>query len=454
MASGGRIADASVGSPPFTRLALFAMLWACATLFHLGGARFAHRNAVLVLAALLVIAFPRSTVGFLAFLCVQAFVILTGDPVRGNHWLFSLFVSLTILTAAAVTWLRGPLRAPPNADALLDSFAPVVRAEVLLLYAFAVLHKLNHGFLDPAWSCAVVLAPSVPPWVAIAGGLGVEAAIFLLLAIPRSRNWGVLLGGLFHTYLGATTFSDFSSMVLALYVLFMPADLLSRAQSLMSRHPRLRLLARAHLALILLATGCVLAAWVLAVATPRSIFEVVWLPYALALLTTFLVVGRPWAPRVVVSGTGHVPWPPWLMTAVVAFNGLCPYLGLKTECTFSMFSNLRTEGGVSNHLLVPATWQVAPYQRDLVTVKSSSDLAFWEYAESRVPYLQLRDAVSSLARGGARDLRLTYVRAGVTVKLSRAEEDPELSRPLPWAAHTFMRFRLVPPEGAPDMCEH
>jgi hypothetical protein len=63
----------------------------------------------------------------------------------------------------------------------------------------------------------------------------------------------------------------------------------------------------------------------------------------------------------------------WLMPFVVFINGLSPYLGLKTESSYSMFSNLRTEGGISNHYLVPASFQIFDFQKEYVQLISSSD---------------------------------------------------------------------------------
>ena len=52
-----------------------------------------------------------------------------------------------------------------------------------------------------------------------------------------------------------------------------------------------------------------------------------------------------------------------LLPVLVVLNGSSPYLGLKTETSFAMFSNLRTIGGLSNHLLVGAGVQVFDYQK-------------------------------------------------------------------------------------------
>ena len=53
----------------------------------------------------------------------------------------------------------------------------------------------------------------------------------------------------------------------------------------------------------------------------------------------------------------------------VVFLGLTPYLGLMTTSNFSMFSNLRTEGVNSNHLLLSNNpLKIFNYQEDLVRV--------------------------------------------------------------------------------------
>ena len=63
------------------------------------------------------------------------------------------------------------------------------------------------------------------------------------------------------------------------------------------------------------------------------------------------------------------------MPALVVANGLTPYLELKTGFGWNMYSNLRTVAGETNHLLVPATWDLTGLQSDRVSVISSSDPA-------------------------------------------------------------------------------
>jgi hypothetical protein len=119
-----------------------------------------------------------------------------------------------------------------------------------------------------------------------------------------------------------------------------------------------------------------------------------------------------------------------------------------------MYSNLRTEGGTSNHLVLPSALQVFGQERDLVTIVSSSDRVlallarrqwygsnyFYTYiagnedldpAEApvwKLPFASLRLRVSDLARQGARGVRVTYDRGGRRYATENAERDPTLAR--------------------------
>src|SRR5690606_38333670 len=71
-----------------------------------------------------------------------------------------------------------------------------------------------------------------------------------------------------------------------------------------------------------------------------------------------------------------------VLPVIVFLNGASPYLGLKTENSYSMFSNLRTEGGETNHYLVPASVQIFDYQANLVEIVSSTDESLQRLVEA------------------------------------------------------------------------
>lgn len=55
-----------------------------------------------------------------------------------------------------------------------------------------------------------------------------------------------------------------------------------------------------------------------------------------------------------------------------ALNGASPYLGLKTQATWSMFSNLSVECGSTNHLFIPASAMLFRYTSECVTVTKTN----------------------------------------------------------------------------------
>ena len=57
-----------------------------------------------------------------------------------------------------------------------------------------------------------------------------------------------------------------------------------------------------------------------------------------------------------------------MIPLVFFLNGISPYLGLKTEGSISMFSNLHVEGRTTNHFLhavIPGFWN---YSDEVITV--------------------------------------------------------------------------------------
>ncbi len=213
----------------------FRCLWGVATLFHLAhsdlfGTRFHYILMSLVAVWIL---FKPATGLFLLLISLQLLDAFDNMPVTSNHWLFTAFVNITILQALLYHVVKNK-SFRVDESRWLETFAPVVRIEVLVLYFYAVFHKINAGFFTPASSCATDLLKAqhldavipLSPAVYMANAyftLFVEAAIPILLCFRKTRNPGILLGVVFHFILAYSTYNaffDFSSMVFALYALF------------------------------------------------------------------------------------------------------------------------------------------------------------------------------------------------------------------------------------------
>jgi hypothetical protein len=472
-------------SPQQRSLGLFAALLALATLFETREAvlRLQHTanpstfsQTVGFVAALWLLLRPGSIPRLLGFCAVHAAMIATMLPRTPNHWVLALAIDATFLLTAVRLRLAGQVATPA---ALHRVAVPLVRLEVLALYVWAVFHKLNLDFFDRDLSCASVqlfrlrhLFPVLPAdaWVRVAaiwGTLAVEAAIPALLAPRRTRLLGVALAAGFHFVLGFL-YTGFSATLLAWFALFVPAATLADVDGAALRR-------RAGGALAGFAG--VWGALQLAPGETRLSAEgLAWLLYGLFWLAVLAPCLRnPAAPDP--PPAFAVPYPALLaLPLLVLANGANPYLGLKNVQAFSMFSNLRTEGGASNHLLIPAAWQLFDWQRDLVTIHSSSDGVLAELTEARryihffsttvhptghpaldgppprwrLPFVALRARVAHFAREGRTGLRLRFERGGVIREVENAEADPELSGQ-PWLVGKLFLLRAVP-EGPRGLC--
>lgn len=479
-------------------LAIFGFLWGMYALLHLTFTyfrwfRFSGVEPVLggamYIAALALILRPGE-VGRLAILAV-CWVAYKGYllPDIANHELLTVLINLTLLLAIGYRALRreagGGLAAAVYADV-----APLLRIELLLLYFYVVLHKLNGDFLNPSSSCGWSLYTQIADdltflprwswlqWPMVLGTLVIEAAIPVMLVWPRTRRAGLVLGVAFHMLLSLHSnlyIASFTSMLLALYSLFLPSAALERltiadrAQG--TAWARQVMTAAAVVALILGGAG---AAAFAAQGAPLDRTELIrtlhrhgpeaarwlWFAWAVAcMLVLGSVLKSGWPRSVPTAATLLRPrFTPALAVPVIVFlNGLCPYIGLKTESSFAMYSNLRTEGGRTNHLFMPVRFRLADYQEQLATVVDSSDRQLKRLAElgERLPLFELHRRVyrakdpsffvafeykgreHRMTAGGQTDLALSSI-TGAESRLARK----------------LLHFRSVPPEGAPCSCRH
>jgi hypothetical protein len=446
-------------------LALFAVGWALTTLFHVWGPSgaafelFTHRStlglwqAIAGAVAVAVLLRPRSIPLLAALATLGPITLWYEMPVAGSHWVLAGIVDVALLLA---------LLAGRGRDRLESTFVPLARVVVIGFYFFAAFAKLNHSFFTPSASCGnyyfdelagslrLSVHSATAGWWSHLVPLGVaaiELSIPILLCIRRTRHAGVVVGLLFHGVIAfdqTHQFSDFSSVLVPLFVLFLPA---SFARNAMERlRDEVRLVVAAVCALLLLVQ------W--QQGTTRLFRDglgwawVIYIAVVVALVIQFLR-DRPAPIERPMSFSGHGV-PRWLVIVplLVLITGLSPYLELRTAYAFNMYSNLQTADGESNHFLVTRTLPLTDFQSDLVRVTSSTDRGLREYVGTfDLPFLQLREYLSRHPSAS-----LTYVRAGVEHTVAHASDDPALVEPVPaWESKLFA-FRSIDQTG-PTECQ-
>ena len=142
-----------------------------------------------------------------------------------------------------------------------------------------------------------------------------------------------------------------------------------------------------------------------------------------------------------------------MIPLVVLLNGLSPYVGLKTETSWAMYSNLRTEVR-PNHLIVPASAKVFGYQDDLVEIVVSSLPALEEYARSKAQLTFFE--FQRLCGSATRDFTVSYRRndaSGTLALVDGVASDPAMCHEPAWLVGKLLHFRPVD-TGAHATCRH
>ena len=255
---------------------------------------------------------------------------------------------------------------------------------------------------DGATSLILVMAVLVVTWE-LAGGP--------LLAVPALQAPVLAFSLAMHSSLALVGFVDFGAFALAMLFAFVPEPylgLLKGRAPVLGRHPGVY---RIHLYFAM----CVLAG-------VASGLQERLLAGLLFLLGTLLLI---WPVLVTLAGPNRPHWtgvplttihtPRWMFIfpVLLILHGFTSYLGLRTAGNFSMFSNLRTEGPVSNHLLL-----------------GSNPLKIWGYQEDVIRFIQIDDRTAAIAyqyqplQGNLlpavefRKLVYAWTRAGATIPMT------------------------------------
>ncbi|GLP83128.1 HTTM domain-containing protein [Mycobacterium antarcticum] len=449
---------------------LFALLLAFSLILHQiwwNGFEVRSPHFVVMVAALWVALRPTSVVRFLVMIAAEVVAVALDLPYVGDHTLLVLITGACVI--GYVGWTTLATRRLPRAGPLFAGIAPFLRAQLVVVYAFAALAKMNTAFLDGHISCAAVMSRQVA-WFdptlmdgswritpAIWGTVLIEAALPVLLAVPRTRVLGLLVGLSFHIVLALAGNVPFSALALALYVAFVPGDAPARLRARFAEHPSLDRWMRhvrrwsASPVALALSVSCWLAG--AAIFARRPAAGGALMPTSMRLFMVLLLVAA--GVLLILSRIGgeHTLRDPSrrsrlgqpvlaLGILLLVVNGLSPYLGFKTESTFTMFSNLRTEGGYWNHLFIPASVRVFGYQDQLVRITGSNDPAL--EARTRDGSRLVRFELDRYLRSHP-DTRATYL-----VGTSTGEKSETTTSPAPasfWtsALEKVTRFEDVRP---------
>jgi len=451
----------------------FTISWALAALFDkawYGHWAWSPTNLALAAACGWMLVAPRSARALVVLAAAQIADWFSDQTIVGNHPIIMALVGATLLMAAvrsgsSRTWQLD------DACSVLTGAASGIRLGVIIVYAWATIHKLNTDFLSLDHGCVTFIAtdlrnrpwpmsflPVDPKWLqaGIHGTLVVESLIPILLAFRKTRGAGVLLGVWFHSFLSSgprNGFFAFAVVIFPLLWLFTSDEAMTRLGATARRLFGTRIDASAATVLrgaafLGIALASVASSWLQVNRTFPA-----WMTYDAIVLAWS--IAELWA-GARATGDSRVGLlrctDPVLAIVPLLFflNGASPYLGLKTETSFAMYSNLRTEGGRSNHLFLSADIAPFGFQKDLVEIVDSSDPGLRTVARSgmTLPWFELRRRAWIEP-----SMSVTFVRRGEKHIVESIRDRPDVVPPVSWWLGRLMPFRPVEVDG-PRRCDH
>jgi hypothetical protein len=403
-------------------------------------------------------------------------VYILKSPIASNNQILAAFFAATVLVVSSPLLVRNRFQVwRIDREELFFAIAGPGRWLLAIMYFYGIYHKINADFLNLEVSCGVVLYKAlaarvgldelvVGHYAAIWSTFIIEGLAMVLLFSARFKKIGFIIGVPFHIAIGWTGYGyymDFSTIVFTMYALFLPREAPERAKGAIVRWVgneeralwRLRSIMYAASALMLVYFAA--HGWG-ALAMRWSLFVPVFTIYAL-LFYTFVVAFVPWQTRADLAVFDFKPAVSAFVPFLFFLNGASPYLGLKTESSISMFSNLHTEGGKTNHLIHGVLPFGARYQQEVLRVISATDSGFINLFDKRSGSRNFNHDVGFVRYEFDRtlalkpNLRVTFLHNGVEKTNDATWVNTFLNSS--WLERRFLLFRPVDFER-PKICTH
>ncbi len=375
------------------------------------------------------------------------------DMVQSN--LLGIPVMLIVIALALLGLWQGLIR-----PRLKFSKFPKILLLALLTCGGILLYYF--GFADRDY----VLLPEIILQVNIYFVLAWELLGSIWLFVPRLQAPILLLSWLMHAFIAMIGFVDFSALAGSLLFTFIPDRTLQHWQQQAEISLGGRQIHRAHLYFgINVMVGLFSALYYLAYldfdikVTAGAIFNLASVIFLWPILTQlFLPKNRPdWQGLPIL--TSSMPKFMGVFLIGLCCFGLMPYFGLRTAGTFSMFSNLRTEGARSNHLLLSNNplkrWG---YQEDVVWVLDLPDEVIdidpknAELEGNALPVVEFKKMIYDWTQAG-QTVPVVFEYQGQTYDSPNIVQDSEWQTPSRNWEMYLLDFRVIEPENSgPNLC--
>ena len=283
----------------------------------------------------------------------------------------------------------------------------------------------------------------------------------LMLAVPRYQAVMVPFSLAMHAVLATVGFVDFGALALSLLFTFVP----SNYYQVLTTHANLRfsglLVHRAHVYFSINIIGGVLSGIDVHIYHffnseffTGMLFNLSVLIFIWPILSTIFSP----SPRPIWGGVPvfnrKMPMFLYIFPVLLLLFGMSSYVGLRTAGNFSMFSNLRTEGNGSNHLLLRNNpIKIWAYQEDVVRIIEIDDeygAVIHHYGRFRrgyeLPVIEFRKWIYVWTQAGF-EVPLTIEYRGKIYSTKDIVKDPVWRTDERTWEMVLMDFRAIQPDG-------
>jgi len=343
---------------------------------------------------ILTIAAPKHRyVVFIFFLVMSSYFIFEKYPRVSNHSTLILFVNFYLFIS-----LLSKLFTKTYKVIISNNDFIVLRWTLIIVYFFTGFHKLNYDFLFSDNSCAnwyhtkllfnitnniikpypdfiYVISPFLVVVLEITESIG--------LMFRRTQLFALYSFILLHIYLSLGGFIDFAAVCISLMIAFIPAKNFQNYQHYFSQKIDILFVKIDRIYFYVMCVTCIgliilieRTFNIIQTSNHRIIIFISGLLFIANLVfLSWYFLKKIFTDRIFVWESENlfyrIPFQAYSFIALLIFQGSQNYLGLSTAGTFSMFSNLRTEGGSSNHLILKDNpLEIFDFQKDLVYIET------------------------------------------------------------------------------------
>ncbi len=389
------------------------------------------------------------------YLLISTSILLFKFPILANHSIFNLFVNLYLL-----------IQLVKNKITKLE--APLIRSilvSLIVVYFMAGIHKINSDYIFHLESCAhsfmdrinrTYFGGSLPMELTTHASVPIvtvllEIAIAFFLFFRRTFYIGLICAVSFHMVLAALEFIDFSMNSLSILVMAL-GGLSVSDKSIFKKF----LVVVPFYVVAQLFSGLI------------SYFEhergrgTVGYHFQTFFFVTFslwvLYYGVKLSYKHRNAKELKIPRRSYLFPTLVFIFASFNYLGLSTAGTFSMFSNLRTEGDVWNHLFIPKFLRVFPYQDNIYWIhnidrNSSRPNREHPRINQGSPEIEFYRVVEWWKENGQEPKFLEYELNGERQRIIDVlGQDIFKGRSYSWLEQKLLFFRRVQQDQTPNRC--